>query len=120
VDVVAATGGAPTRFVANDPPACTNAKSPGVTNSWPKTAPDVGVALDGRRFYWVIFSSRRDPFSMGQPQLYVTAFVVSAAGALTTYSALYLWNQPEAEANHTPSWENFGIPYIPPTAMGPR
>ena len=57
---------------------------------------------------------------MQQPQLYITALVVDAAGVLTTYSALYLWNQPEAEANHTPSWENFGIPYIPPTVMGPR
>jgi hypothetical protein len=120
VDVVPTAGGTATRLVANDPPACTMAKSPGVTNSWPKMAPDVGVALDGRRFYWVTFSSRRDPFSMQEPQLYVTAFVVDSAGALTTYSALYLWNQPEAEANHTPSWENFGIPYIPPTVMGPR
>jgi mono/diheme cytochrome c family protein len=120
VDVVPAAGGTATRFVANDPPACTSAGSPGVTNSWPKTAPDVGVALDGRRFYWVTFSSRRDPFAMQEPQLYITALVVDAAGVLTTYSALYLWNQPEAEANHTPSWENFGIPYIPPTVMGPR
>ena len=119
VDVVPAAGGKATRFVANDPPACV-AQSPGVTNSWPKTAPDVGVALDGRRFYWVIFSSRRDPFAMQEPQLYVTAFVVDSGGNMTTHSALYLWNQPEAEANHTPSWENFGIQYIPPTSIGPR
>jgi mono/diheme cytochrome c family protein len=120
VDVVPAAGGQATRFVANDPPACLTQKSPGVTNSWPKTAPDVGIALDGRRFYWVIFSSRRDPFAMQEPQLYITAFVVDSAGNTTTHSALYLWNQPEAEANHTPSWENFGIQYIPPTAIGPR
>jgi hypothetical protein len=32
---------APVRLKANDPPACaTGAKSPGVTNSWPKFAPD--------------------------------------------------------------------------------
>jgi hypothetical protein len=120
IDVVPTGGGTATRFVANDPPACTTQKSPGVTNSWPKTAPDVGLALDGRRFYWVIFSSRRDPFAMGRPQLYITAFVVDAAGKVTTHSALYLWNQPETDANHTPSWENFGIPYIPPTITGPR
>jgi mono/diheme cytochrome c family protein len=120
VEVVPAAGGTATRFVANDPPSCTMQESPGVTNSWPKTAPNVGIALDGRRFYWVIFSSRRDPFAMKNPQLYVTAFVVDAAGTMTTYSALYLWNQPEAEANHTPSWDNFGIQYIPPTVIGPR
>jgi len=120
VDVVPAAGGTASRFVANDPPACTMQMSPGVTNSWPKTAPDVGIALDGRRFYWVIFSSRRDPFAMNTPQLYVTAFVVDPTGNLTTHSALYLWNQPETGANHTPSWENFGIQSIPPTIMGPR
>ncbi len=120
VDVVPAAGGVARRFVANATPACTTQMSPGVTNSWPKTAPDVGIALDGRRFYWVIFSSRRDPFAMKNPQLYVSAFVVDSVGNMTTYGALYLWNQPEAEANHTPSWENFGIPYIPPTVIGPR
>jgi hypothetical protein len=112
VDVVPVGGGTATRLVANDPAACTGQMSPGVTNSWPKSAPEQGIATDGRLFYWVIFSSTRDPLAM-RPQLYVTPIVVSAAGKVSTYSALYLWNQPEAEANHTPAWENFRIPVIP-------
>ena len=48
-----------------------------------------------------------------RPQLYVTPIVIDATGKMTTFSALYLWNQPEAEANHTPAWENFRIPVIP-------
>jgi hypothetical protein len=121
VDVVPAGGGTATRLVANDPPACTMVSSPGVTNSWPKTAPEVGLALDGRQFYWVIFSSRRDPFAKpAKPQLYVTGIVVDSTGKMTTYGALYLWNQPEAEGNHTPAWQNFLIQYIPPTVHGPR
>jgi hypothetical protein len=112
VDVVPVGGGTATRLVANDPAACTGQMSPGVTNSWPKSAPEVGTATDGRVFYWVIFSSTRDPLAM-RPQLYVTPIVIDATGKMTTFSALYLWNQPEAEANHTPAWENFRIPVIP-------
>ena len=26
--------------------------------------------------------------------------------------ALYLWNQPPTESNHTPSWDNFKIPPV--------
>jgi hypothetical protein len=117
VDVVPTGGGTATRLVANDPATCTAQTSPGVTNSWPKSAPEVGTATDGRLFYWVIFSSTRDPLAM-RPQLYVTPIVIDSKGQLTTYSALYLWNQPEAEANHTPAWENFRIPVIP--HMGPK
>jgi hypothetical protein len=112
VDIVPTGGGNATRLVANDPASCTMQMSPGVTNSWPKSAPEVGTATDGRVFYWVIFSSTRDPLAM-RPQLYVTPVVIDSAGKVTTYSALYLWNQPEAEANHTPAWENFRIPVIP-------
>jgi hypothetical protein len=112
VDAVPVGGGTATRLVANDPAACTGQMSPGVTNSWPKSAPEVGTATDGRVFYWVIFSSTRDPLAM-RPQLYVTPIVIDATGKITTFSALYLWNQPEAEANHTPAWENFRIPVIP-------
>ena len=82
--------------------------SPGVTNSWPKWAPTPGTTPDGRTFYWVVFSSIRDPG--GNPQLYVTPVVVDGAGKVTTYHALYLWNQPADENNHTPAWDNFQIP----------
>ncbi len=115
VYVIPSAGSAagPTRLTANDPPACTNQMSPGVTNSWPKWAPSVGAASGGRTFYWLVFSSTRDPYSGDGPQLYVTA-VVTQGGKTQTYAALYLWNQPETEHNHTPAWDNFQIPPPPP------
>ena len=105
VFAIPAAGGTPVRLAANDPPACSGKASPGVTNSWPKWAPgasDVG----GKRFYWLTFSSTRS--AAGNPQLYVTP-VVDDGTTLTTYPALYLWNQPVAENNHTPAWDNFSI-----------
>ena len=45
-------------------------------------------------------------------QLYVTALVADGSGKLTTYPALYLWNQPATDGNHTPSWDDFSIPPI--------
>ncbi len=115
VYVIPAAGSAagPTRLAANDPPACTNQMSPGVTNSWPKWAPSVGTASGGRTFYWLVFSSTRDPYSAAGPQLYVTG-LVTQGGQTKTYAALYLWNQPEMEHNHTPAWDNFEIPPPPP------
>ena len=111
VFVIPAKGGTPTRLAANDPPACTGKVSPGITNSWPKWAPDTGTS-NGRTFYWLVFSSERD--QMGNPQLYVTPVVVDATGAIKTYGALYLWNQPSDENNHTPAWDYFQIPMPPP------
>ncbi len=115
VYVVPSSGSAagPTRLAANDPPACTKQSSPGVTNSWPKWAPSVGTASGGRTFYWLVFSSTRDPNSGNTPQLYVTG-IMTQGGKTTTYAALYLWNQPEDEHNHTPAWDYFMIPQPPP------
>jgi hypothetical protein len=108
VFVVPAAGGTAVRLAANDAPACqTGVASPGLTNDWPKWAPDVGRA-NGKRYYWVTFSSKRT----GVAQLYVAPLVVDAAGAVTTWPALYLWNQPSADGNHTPSWDNYQIPPI--------
>lgn len=107
---IPAAGGTPTRLVANDPPACSGKKSPGVTNSWPKWAPNAETNK-GRAFYWLVFSSVRNPAN--NPQLYVTA-IVKENGALKTYASLYLWNQPAAENNHTPAWDIFKIPPVPP------
>jgi mono/diheme cytochrome c family protein len=106
--VVPAAGGAATRLAANDPPAClTTKKSPGITNSWPKWAPEVRTN-GGKTYYFLVFSSTRNPSSMG-PQLYVAPIVVEN-GAVKTYSALMLWNQPETENNHTPAWDVFQLP----------
>jgi hypothetical protein len=110
VFVVPSAGGTPTKLAANDAAACqTDLKSPGLTNDWPKWSPDVGHA-NGKTYYWITFSSQRT----GVAQLYVTALVVDAAGTPSTFPALYLWNQPAAEGNHTPSWDDFQIPPIVP------
>ena len=68
-------------------------------------------ASGGRTFYWVVFSSTRS--EDGSPQLYVTPVVVDGSG-IHTYHALYLWNQPADEHNHTPAWDVFKIPEPPP------
>jgi hypothetical protein len=105
VYVIPSGGGTPVRLAANDPPTCTAKTSPGVENSWPKWAPDASV--DGNKtYYWLTFSSIRD--TAGIPQLYVTP-VVDDGTSLTTYPALYLWNQPDDEHNHTPAWDYFQI-----------
>jgi hypothetical protein len=106
VMVLPAGGGTPTRLESNDPPACTGQSSPGVTNSWPKWSPAI-TTVGGKTFYWVTFSSTRRG---GIPQLYVGGVVVDGAGAITTYPAVYLWNQPAGESNHTPVWDVFDIP----------
>jgi hypothetical protein len=133
---VVPAGGAPaaTRLVANDPPACQGtAGSPGVTNSWPKWSPDAESCPDGNTYYWIVFSSTREgiPFLdnstnfKSQPdgptsQLFITGVVV-ANGQITTYPALYIWNQATVSAahngspqsNHTPIWEVINIPRPP-------
>jgi hypothetical protein len=105
VFVVPAAGGTPTRLAANDPSVCLDSASPGVTNSWPKWSPAVQES-GGRRFYWLTFSSRRGASHV--PQLYVTG-VVEDETSIRTYPAIYLWNQPAAENNHTPAWDDFEI-----------
>ena len=107
--VISTGGGTATRLAANDPIACSPSKSPGLTNSWPKWAPEA-VTVGDSTYYWLTFSSKR---GTAQPQLYMTAVVVKG-GQITTYPALYLWNQPSDEANHTPAWDVFQIPLPPP------
>jgi hypothetical protein len=110
VFVIPASGGTATRLAANDPPACAGLTSPGVTNSWPKWAPEA-TTVNGKTYYWVIFSSTRG--ETHKPQLYVTGVVVSG-DQVETHAALYLWNQPADESNHTPAWDVFKIPPAPP------
>ncbi|MES1206306.1 MAG: hypothetical protein ABUS79_10255 [Pseudomonadota bacterium] len=108
VFVVSSTGGRALRFGANDPPACQNGqRSPGVTNDWPKWAPE-STSANGKTYYWVTFSSTRS----GRPQLYVAPMVVGAGGVDVDHPALYLWNQPATDSNHTPSWDDYQIPPI--------
>jgi hypothetical protein len=134
--VIASEGGTAERLLANDPPACSNEKSPGVLNSWPKWSPRVRVDR-GKSYYFLIFSSARRypdkfdiPRSMYTPatldtrssQLYMAAFAVDEAGKITSYPAVYLWNQNLLQANGTtqrvstsnltPAWAEFELPPV--------
>ncbi|MEZ4302297.1 MAG: hypothetical protein R3B70_45640 [Polyangiaceae bacterium] len=139
VYVVPSAGGAITRLVANDPVACAGDDlSKGLMNSWPKWAPKA-LSVDGKTYYFVIFSSARKydkqfliPAGQYTPQtldrrssqLYMAAIVVDeATGAITTYPAVYLWNQSrvvaggvvtdvEMSSNLTPAWDDFQIPDV--------
>jgi hypothetical protein len=104
--VVPAAGGTPTRLSANDPVACSGKHSPGVYNSWPKWAPEAANA-NGRTWYWLTFSSTRGQGN--NPQLYITSVTVDEMGAVHSSPALYLWNQPSDQNNHTPAWDVFDI-----------
>jgi hypothetical protein len=47
-------------------------------------------------------------------QLYMATIVQDEeSGELTTYSAVYLWNQEAATSNLTPAWDEFKIPPVP-------
>ncbi|MGD0678081.1 MAG: hypothetical protein ABSC94_21930 [Polyangiaceae bacterium] len=134
VYVIPAKGGTATRLKANDPPACLNAPSPGVTNSWPRWSPEHPLC-SSKTYYWIIFSSTRlkIPFKITTnpknfktgvadgptSQLYLTAIVDDGTGNLTTYPGVYIWNQSTMTAdgypqsNHTPAWEVVNIPPPP-------
>jgi hypothetical protein len=107
--VVPAGGGTAVRLAANDPAACSGEESPGVTNSWGKWGP-TALQANGSTYYWIVFSSKR---ASSVPQLYITSLVAGADGSLTTHGAIHLWNQPAAEANHTPAWDAFKVPPVP-------
>jgi hypothetical protein len=111
VYVVPASGSiqGPTRLAGNDPAACTNLASPGVQNTWPKWAPGPSQGADGKTYYWVTFSSSRSPLAQGKQQLYVSAVVKDGSGTITSYPAIYLWNQDPTTNNLIPAWDNFAI-----------
>ncbi|HEX6241426.1 MAG TPA: hypothetical protein VFZ61_11050, partial [Polyangiales bacterium] len=134
--IVDSNGGTPERLAANDPPACSGESSPGVINSWPKWSPRVRT-MDGKSYYFLIFSSARRypdkfdiPRSMYTPptldtrssQLYMAAFTVDGAGQITSFPAVYLWNQNLVQAggstqrqstsNLTPAWAEFDLPPV--------
>lgn len=113
VFLVPGAGGTPVRIAANDPPACSGRTSPGLTNSWPRWSPNA-TTVGSKRYYWLVFSSRRRP--AGLPQLYLSAVITELSGGTevltVTTPAVYIPNQPENEANHTPAWDLFKIPVV--------
>jgi hypothetical protein len=139
--VIPAAGGSATRLAANDPPACSGERSPGILNSWPKWSPTVRSGPDaspnaGKKYYFVLFSSaRQSPFRLGQgpaSQLYLATVVELPNGELRTFPAMYLWNQafeisdpdaanpavsPVQTSNLTPAFDEFLIPPRPPVIV---
>jgi hypothetical protein len=135
----------PIRLNANDPVSCTGETVRGSINSWPKWSPRV-VSEGGKTYYFLMFSSARSyPESFRLPparltpaisnksaQLYMAAIVVDdATHEVTTYPAVYLWNQNIAvdaqgnakvvpTSNLTPAWDDFSIPPVPPFVPPPR
>jgi hypothetical protein len=115
--VLSAAGGTKHRLAANDPAQCPGIPtSPGINNNWPKWSPQVSPAVNGKTYYWLIFSSWREGahYPTGGPiaQLYMTAVTTDEFGPTTNYPAVYLWNQPATSSNHTPAWDMFQIPDV--------
>jgi len=140
--VIPPAGGMPTPLAANDPGTCGGDNmATGLINSWPKWSPDA-VVVNGKTYYFLIFSSARkygdefttqfklppNPLSSfkglnDSAQLYLAAVVVdNATKAITTYPAVYIWNQNRAPAaagmdaaglhysNLTPAWDPIKLP----------
>ena len=121
VYVVPSEGGTARRLRANDTPTCTGMTSPGLTNSWPRWAPQA-VEYEGKRYYWLVFSSKRhaaSPDGSGgmMAQLYIAGVVteVTASGEeiVADYPPLYVAAQASSARNHTPVWDYFEVPDIP-------
>ncbi len=120
--VVPTLGGQATRLSANSPPSCSGKASPGVDNNWGEWNPDVVGGPRGT-YYWMVFSSTRADIPPGTSstgrtipisQLYLAPVVVDAAAhTITSYPAIYLWNQPTNTVNTTPSWLTYATPPLP-------
>ncbi|MBK9261343.1 MAG: hypothetical protein IPM54_16260 [Polyangiaceae bacterium] len=115
--IVPGAGGLAERLRANDPPACTGLKSPGLTNAWARWAPKAET-WEGLKYYWVVFSSNRRQAAGLKPQLYISAIVTKVEGGTETlageYPAVYVTAQDAGGNNHTPAWDFFEVAQIPP------
>jgi hypothetical protein len=131
--------GTATRLVANDPPACTGLTTATIHNSWPKWSPLVQT-VNGVSYYFITFASARQSTSQitlqgsqtpeAASELFLAAIKVDASGNITSYPAIYLWNQDNLVTtdpttmmstvttvtglNLTPAWHDFVIPPVPP------
>ncbi|MES1177085.1 MAG: hypothetical protein ABUL62_22380 [Myxococcales bacterium] len=139
--VIPAAGGTAVPLEANAPNTCGGeAAGAPIINSWPKWSPDV-FSVSGKTYYFLVFSSARkyaDEFSTqftlpvnpassfkgtsSSSQLYLAAVVVDdATQTVTTYPAVYIWNQNRTPAaggmaaglkysNLTPAWDPIALP----------
>jgi hypothetical protein len=116
VFIVPGGGGSAQRLRANDPPTCTTLASPGLTNSWPRWAPQAQPS-GSLNYYWIVFSSKRRPATGLNPQLYIAAVVTKVTGTTETvyadYPAVYVLAQDPTQNNHIPAWDNFNVQGIP-------
>jgi len=142
VTVIPTGGGSGTRLVANDPNACAADPTPlALINGSPAWGPNP-VHHDGHTYYFLLFTSARsygDEFAkqfelngldlLNRPrastQLYLTTIVVDdATGSVSSYPAIYIWNQnrvaadgsPIAYAAITPAW---GTTVLAPQTVPP-
>jgi hypothetical protein len=80
--------------------------SPGINNNWARWAP-AASRFGERTYHWLAFASWRQglryPTGMPISQIFLAAVVTTPAG-VTTYPAVYPWNQSTVTSNHTPSW----------------
>ncbi|HYQ42614.1 MAG TPA: hypothetical protein VER11_11625, partial [Polyangiaceae bacterium] len=143
VSVVPAIGGQRTRLLANDPNSCANDPTPlALLNGSPAWGPNP-IHRDGHTYYFLLFTSARkygDEFATqfqlsgtddsntlrSSTQLYLTTVVVDdATGSITSYPAVYVWNQNRfptsgsfvvSYSNMTPVWGTTVLPAqsIPP------
>ena len=127
-----------TRLAANDPPACAGLTTATIFNSWPKWSP-LAKTVNGNTYYFFTFSSARQSKTMipgsggSQPEaaseLFLGSVMVDGAGKVTSFPAIYLWNQHNvvttnasnmstvtvaSGTNLTPAWHDFVIPPVPP------
>jgi hypothetical protein len=121
----------PCDLKANVPVTCTGSLPGTVENTWPKWAPlpttSGNKGSDGKLYYWVTFSSTRvtgctmagsnvcaatdAANAVGKAQLYVAGIVVDpTTGNISTFPAIYLWNQDFSDNNLIPAWDYFPLP----------
>ncbi|MBK9263470.1 MAG: hypothetical protein IPM54_27150 [Polyangiaceae bacterium] len=114
--LVPSEGGVPTRLKANDPQECTGLKSPGLTNSWSRWAPQAPM-FEGLKYYWLVFSSKRRVAAGLRPQLYVSAIVTKVENGKEVihaeHPAALVTPQNPMESNHAPSWDYAVVNEIP-------
>jgi len=141
VNVSPVSGGNRARLLANDPNLCAGDPAPlALLNGSPAWGPNP-VHQDGHTYYFLIFTSARkygDEFATQfqlqgnddsntlrtSTQLYLTTIAVDDTnGSITSYPAIYIWNQNRtattgvtAFANMTPVW---GTTVLPPLNIPP-
>lgn len=145
--IVPSDGGTAQAIAGNTPPQCTGLSTSTIHNSWPKWSP-YPKEVNGAKYYFLTFSSSRySSFTIPKMQgscsedvpgsdLFLSVIKVKD-GKVTTYPAIYLWNQQylfetdssgnavkdssgnpkysmQPGLNVTPAWDEFMVATVPP------